>query len=139
MLQKIRSYRNTHHDPARDTVERRGAVVGVNLVGGGPFFTMNARRRRNRQDVPDTAHTRGGIDILTSQETKVDGEKGGEEGTRSPQAKGRRRRHEGRGLEEVEIRYERRLRIESGRDRPRQGARATRDRQGGGYRALSSG
>ena len=34
MLQKIRSYRNTHHDPARDTVERRGAVVGVHLVGG---------------------------------------------------------------------------------------------------------
>ena len=34
MLQKIPLYRNTHHDPARDTVERRGAVVGVHLVGG---------------------------------------------------------------------------------------------------------
>ena len=33
---KIPSYRNTHHNPARDTVERRGAVVGVHLVGGVP-------------------------------------------------------------------------------------------------------
>jgi hypothetical protein len=36
MLLKIPSYRNTHHDPARDTVERRGAVVGVHLVGWVP-------------------------------------------------------------------------------------------------------
>jgi len=38
MIQKVLSYRNTHHDPARDTVERRGAVVGVNLVGGGSLL-----------------------------------------------------------------------------------------------------
>jgi hypothetical protein len=43
MLLKIPSYRNTHHDPARDTVERRGAVVGVHLVGGSLLQNERAK------------------------------------------------------------------------------------------------
>jgi len=39
---KIGSYRNACHYPARDTVERRGEVVGVHLVGGGLLHNERA-------------------------------------------------------------------------------------------------